>query len=71
MLAIAAAIVFAIWLLLDLFNTDLGAHDLFNFDTMTTIGLLLLALHLAGFGSRVRTGTGSGRRFYGRRSSRG
>ena len=67
MLAIAAAVVFAIWLLLDLLDTDLGAPDLFNFPTIASIGFLLLALHLAGIGSGSRTGTGTGRRFYGRR----
>lgn len=71
MLAIAAAIVFAVWLLLDLFNTNLGAPDLFNFPTMASLGLLLLSLYLAGVGSGPRTGTGSGRRFYGRRPGRG
>jgi hypothetical protein len=73
MLAIAAAIVFAVWLLLDLFNTNLGAPDLFNFSTMASIGLLLLSLYLAGFGSGPRnsSGGGSGRRFYGRRPGRG
>lgn len=73
MLAIAAAIVFAIWLLLDLFNTNLGAPDLFNFSTMASIGLLLLSLYLAGFGPGPRSGSGSGggRRFYGRRPGRG
>ena len=73
MLAIAAAVVFGIWLLLDFLNTDLGFHDLFNFNTMATIGLLLLSLYLAGVGSGPRAGggTGSGRRFYGRRPGRG
>ncbi|WP_433294998.1 hypothetical protein ACQP2F_34600 [Actinoplanes sp. CA-030573] len=71
MLAIAAAVVFGIALLLDLFNTDLGAHDLLNFQTLTLIGLLLLALYLAGVGSGPRAGSGSGRRFYGRRPGRG
>jgi hypothetical protein len=71
MFAIAAAVVFLIALLLDFFNTDLGAHDLFNFQTLTLLGLLFLALYLAGFGSGPRTGTGSGRRFYGRRPGRG
>ncbi len=73
MLAIAAAIVFGIWLLLDLFNTNLGAPDLFNFSTMASLGLLLLALYLAGVGSGPRAGggSGSGRRFYGRRPGRG
>ncbi|MBM2623705.1 hypothetical protein JIG36_50275 [Actinoplanes sp. LDG1-06] len=72
MLAIAAAVVFGIWLLLDLLDTNLGAPDLFNFPTMASIGFLLLALYLAGVGSGPRTGTGSsGRRFYGRRPGRG
>jgi len=75
MLAIAAAIVFGIYLLLDLFNTDLGAPDLFNFSTMASIGLLLLSLYLAGVGSGPRTsGSGSssrGRGWYGRRPGRG
>ncbi len=72
MLAIAAAVVFGIYLLLDLLDTNLGAGDLFNFPTMASLGLLLLALYLAGVGSGPRTGgTGSGRRFYGRRPGRG
>jgi hypothetical protein len=71
MLAIAAAVVFAFALLLDFLDTDLGAHDLFNFNTLTLIGLLLLSLYLAGFGSGPRNSTGSGRRFYGRRPGRG
>jgi hypothetical protein len=71
MLAIAAAVVFGVWLLLDLLDTNLGAPDLFNFSTMATIGLLLLALYLAGVGSGPRAGTGTGRRFYGRRPGRG
>jgi len=71
MLAIAAAVVFGFWLLLDLLGTNLNAPDLFNFDTMVTLGLLLLALYLAGVGSGPRAGTGSGRRFSGRRPGRG
>ena len=73
MLAIAAAVVFGVWLLLDLLDTNLGAPDLFNFQTMASIGFLLLALYLAGIGSGPRTGSGSGsgRRFYGRRPGRG
>ena len=71
MLAIAAAVVFGIYLLLDLL--DVGRTDLFNFETFVSLGLLLLALYLAGVGSGPRTGTGSGsgRRFYGRRPGRG
>lgn len=71
MLAIAAAVVFGIWLLLDLLDTNLGAPDLFNFSTMASIGLLLLSLYLAGIGSGPYQGGGSGRRFYGRRPGRG
>jgi hypothetical protein len=69
MLAIIAAIVFGFALLLDLFDTDLGAPDLFNWNTLVLIGLTLLALYLAGVGAGPRTGTG--RRFYGRRPGRG
>jgi hypothetical protein len=72
MLAIAAAIVFGFALLLDLFDTNLGAPDLFNPMTLLLIGMLLLALYFAGVGSGpVGTGSGSGRRFYGRRPGRG
>ena len=71
MLAIIAAVVFGIWLILDLLNTNLGAPDLFNFPTMASLGLLLLSLYLAGVGSGPRTGTGAGRRYWGRRPGRG
>ncbi|MFI7026574.1 hypothetical protein [Micromonospora sp. NPDC049900] len=67
MLAIAAAAVFGFALLLDLLNSNLGAPDLFNWNTLVLIGLLLLALHLAGFGSRG----GGGRWYRGRRPGRG
>ncbi|MEU7907304.1 hypothetical protein [Actinoplanes sp. NPDC049118] len=70
MLAIAAAVVFGIYLLLDLL--DVRNTDLFNFPTFASLGLLLLSLYLAGVGAGPRTGTGgSGRRFYGRRPGRG
>lgn len=49
MLAIAAAIVFALALLLDLF--EIHAGDAFTNATLVTLGLLLLALHLAGIGA--------------------
>jgi hypothetical protein len=69
MLAIIAAVVFAFALLLDFLNTNLGAPDLFNWNTLVLIGLLCLALYLAGVGSG---GTTSGRRWYrGRRPGRG
>jgi len=73
MLAIIAAVVFGIWLILDLLNTNLGAPDLFNFSTMASIGLLLLSLYLAGVGPSLRSGTsaGGGRRYWGRRPGRG
>lgn len=69
MLAIIAAVVFGIYLLLDLL--DVGTTDLFNFPTFAALGLLLLSLYLAGVGSGPYTGTGGGRRFYGRRPGRG
>jgi hypothetical protein len=72
MLAIAAAAVFGFALLLDLLNSNLGAPDLFNWNTLTLIGLLLLSLHLAGFGAGPRTATaGRGRWYRGRRPGRG
>ncbi|MEW1589188.1 hypothetical protein AB0283_27515, partial [Micromonospora vinacea] len=51
MLAILAAIVFGFALLLDLLDTNFGAPDLFNWNTLVLIGLLLLSLYLAGVGS--------------------
>lgn len=71
MLAIIAAVVFAFYFILDLFNTNLGVPNLFNFPTMASLGLLLLSLYLAGVGSGPRSGSGSGRRFYGRRPGKG
>jgi hypothetical protein len=73
MLAIAAAAVFGFALLLDLVDSNLGAPDLFNWNTLTLIGLLLIALYLAGVGTGPRTGAGTGRgRWYrGRRPGRG
>jgi hypothetical protein len=68
MLAIAAAVVFGIYLLLDLL--DFGTTDLVNFPTFASLGLLLLSLYLAGVGGGPRT-SGSGRSFRGRRPGRG
>ena len=45
MLAIAAAAVFGFALLIDLLNTDFGAPDLFNWNTLVLIGLLLYSLY--------------------------
>ncbi|RKF26819.1 hypothetical protein [Micromonospora globbae] len=70
MLAILAAIVFGFALLLDLMNTNFGAPDLFNWNTLVLIGLLPLALYLAGVG-RGPGGSGRGRWYYGRRPGRG
>jgi hypothetical protein len=69
MLAIAAAIVFGIYLLLDLL--DVAKGDLINFATFASLGFLLLSLYLAGVGSGPGAGSGSGRRYYGRRPGRG
>ena len=71
MLAIIAAVVFGIWLILDLLDTNLGAPDLFNFSTMASIGLLLLSLYLAGVGPGPSASAGGGRRYWGRRPGRG
>lgn len=60
MLAIVAAVVFAIALLFDL--ADISS-DAFNNTTLMVLGLLLLALHLAGVGtSTAWRGRGRGRR---------
>ncbi|MFE9201628.1 hypothetical protein [Micromonospora sp. NPDC007230] len=67
MLAIIAAVVFGFALLLDFLNTNLGAPDLFNAQTLSLIGFLLLALYLAGVGSGAR----GGRWYRGRRPGRG
>jgi len=48
MLAIVAAIVFAVALLFDLADVT---SDAFDYQTLITLGLLLLALHLAGIGA--------------------
>ncbi|MFD0690328.1 hypothetical protein [Actinomadura fibrosa] len=48
MLAIGAAIVFVLALLLDLADVSSDALD---YQTLVTLGLLLLALHLAGVGT--------------------
>lgn len=67
MFAVIAAAVFGFALLLDLLNTDLGAPDLFNWNTLVLIGLLCLALYLAGVG---RAPGGGGRWYRGRRPGR-
>ena len=72
MLAIAAAIVFGFALLLDLLDTNLGAPDLFNFPRRCC-DRPAAALAVPGRHRQrpAHGGTGSGRRFYGRRPGRG
>jgi high-affinity Fe2+/Pb2+ permease len=48
MLAIVAAICFAVGLLVDWAGVS---SDFFNYQTLDTLGLLFIALHLAGFGA--------------------
>lgn len=60
MLAIVAAIIFALILLIDLFDASLGIGR----DTLLVAGLLCLSLHLAGVGTSARAG---GRRWSARR----
>jgi hypothetical protein len=51
MLALIAAAVFGLALLLDLLDADTG--DAFSPMTLLFLGLLLIALHLAGIGTSV------------------
>lgn len=55
MFAIIAAIIFGFALLLDLFDTNLGAADALNPTTLMIAGLLCVALHLAGVGTAWHT----------------
>jgi hypothetical protein len=72
MLAVIAAIVFGIALLADLLETNFGAPDLINWNTLVLLVLFLLSLYLAGVGSGPVWGSGgTGRRWYGRRPGRG
>ncbi|MEU3649162.1 hypothetical protein AB0E59_37700 [Lentzea sp. NPDC034063] len=50
MLAIIAAVSFGLALILDLAKVALG--DVITVNTLIVLGLLLLALHMAGIGSR-------------------
>lgn len=54
MLALAAAVVFAVALILDWADAHVG--DAFTAMTLLLLGMLLLALHLAGFGGSWRRG---------------
>jgi hypothetical protein len=60
MLAIAAAVVFGLALILDWAEADLG--DAFTSMTLLLLGMLLLALHLAGIGATYRPRVGTRRR---------
>lgn len=53
MMAVVAAVIFGLALLFDLIDFS---SDAFNTLTLVTLGLLFLALHLAGVGTAVRTG---------------
>jgi hypothetical protein len=61
MLAIAAAVIFGIAIIMDLAEASIGIAS----GTVVTIGLLCLALHMAGVGTAARTG--NGRRWRARR----
>jgi hypothetical protein len=52
MLAIIAAVIFAIALIIDLAEADIGLAA----GTFVTAGLLCLALHMAGLGAGTRLG---------------
>ena len=49
MFAIAAAVIFALELLLDL--ADVNRSDMFDWPTLIAAGLFCLAMHMAGFGT--------------------
>jgi hypothetical protein len=53
MLAIIAAVAFGLALLLDLADVSLG--EVITLNTLVTLGLLLLALHMAGVGTGTRS----------------
>lgn len=60
MLALAAAVVFAFALILDWADANLG--DAFTPQTLMFVGLLLVALHLAGIGASYKPRVGTRRR---------
>jgi hypothetical protein len=60
MLALAAAVVFGFALILDWADANLG--DAFTPQTLLFLGLLLMALHLAGVGATYRPRVGMRRR---------
>lgn len=54
MLGIAAAVLFFISFLIN--AADLGTNDVFSSGNIMLLGLMLLALHVAGVGGALRTG---------------
>ncbi|WP_459546101.1 hypothetical protein [Nocardia sp. X0981] len=56
MLAVAAAVAFGLALVFDLADATLG--DAITGGTLVIVGLLLISLHLAGFGTGARVGAG-------------
>ncbi|MFI6866502.1 hypothetical protein [Nocardia sp. NPDC050406] len=68
MLAIAAAVSFGLALLFDLTDASLGTAV--STGTLVTLGLLLLALHLAGIGTARSGAVGGGRSWNWRRARR-
>lgn len=60
MLALAAAVVFAFALILDWADANVG--DAFTPQTLMFLGLLLVALHLAGIGASYKPRVGTRRR---------
>lgn len=61
MLAVIAAIVFVVALLFDLGDVS---SDAFNSSTLTLLGLLFIALHMAGVGAGWNWRSRVGRRRY-------
>ncbi|MEW2556274.1 hypothetical protein AB0957_31695, partial [Streptomyces zhihengii] len=56
MLGIAAAVLFFISFLIN--AADLGTNDVFSSGNIMLLGLMCLALHVAGVGGALRTGPG-------------
>ncbi|MFF8293103.1 hypothetical protein ACF068_28315 [Streptomyces sp. NPDC016309] len=54
MLGIVAAVLFFIAFLIN--TTDITTNDVFSSGNVMLLGLMLLALHVAGIGSSLRTG---------------
>ncbi|MFJ4871539.1 hypothetical protein [Streptomyces sp. NPDC088757] len=54
MAAIAAAVLFFIAFVIN--AADIGTNDVFSSTNVMLLGLVLLALHVAGIGTSLRTG---------------